>query len=320
MKLNVRDFGAVGDQSAHDDAAFAKMLASIPVGRSCDVMIPEGHYTLVKDLSVNRQVRFHGEGWSKDASGSVLQFYHGTGLKFLDMAASWSEMDHIGIYGNRGDGVPQTGIQASCPILLDRIFVQGFNSTGILFTGNAQDPIPSSSSSWVVQHSTVENVGGHGICAIGPDANIGLASHCRLITCGGFGACDLSLLGNYWEFLQTATCALGPCYGAFFDDQRSHWLYNYAEGDQPPAYFRSPAMVVGGFPASGITADSNPGWIDHEGLRKSTDWPPFVGYTWPDANMTPQPPFPKRGLSIAYTTEAERVAAVARIAALTAAA
>jgi len=300
--INPCDFGAKGDWNTHDDDAWDAMMATLPPWQPARIYIPSGDYVFMRPWSLTRQLIVEGDGASPQTRGTRLWFYGCDGIVVPFGAnnsdpnrGTFSQLKNIGLIGNQGMGIPRlTGIRMHANILVENCFIEGWTSNGITIAADANDTPPTSASCWVIRDTWIQGNLGHGIGIAGGDANVGMADHVTCVANQGFGIYDGSFLGNTYLACHTEKNALGPYYAAAAANQRSLFLGCYSEQDQPPGYVRSPSLSVGGFMAAGFTRDSNLCNVDHNGVQ--TVWPPFVGFTWPNGDMTLEPPFPARGL------------------------
>jgi hypothetical protein len=285
-RINVRDFGAVGDNATDDSAAFVAAIAharSLGIANhgyshsaSPTLFVPAGVYYLGSTtLDFECCLIFEGETGSGPAGGSTtLRWDDGvTGLRFqfantsgadgvkpldLTATATGSLVRNLRLEGARSDALDDGvsfGIHMRAPITVRDVMIQGFGSNGVQikcgFGGGGA--FEGNGNTFYLERLWIEGCY-HGVHCEGADSNAGTGMAINCMSNQGWGISDSSFLGNTWVSCHTATNTFGP-FTATGENARSVFLGCYTEPDMPPAIVRSPSMVIGGHQGAGVNGN-----------------------------------------------------------------
>jgi hypothetical protein len=154
MGLNVRWFGAKGDGTTDDTAAFQAAINAAVTYRQCRVLVPAGHYR-VSNITIKNGVYLIGEGTKKVGStaaqviGSWVQQTEDTNdnLVVLDPTRVGSWQESSGITGMRftghdsntsGSGLHTEGVRIGEDFQLNWCWFEDFADDGITIDAGTQ--------------------------------------------------------------------------------------------------------------------------------------------------------------------------------------
>jgi len=280
-EINVQAFGAKGDGTTDDTAAFQAALTYI---NSLDTVVPSGnnnhnkgaclycprsshYYRLTGTLHIQRGLTLRGDGGSGWFGCSELRWDGGTvntaptatGIVIETNTTSsdggrgaWSVIRDLIIAADGPD--PPTpnagvyGIQTHATFKLENLYVYNWPSDGVHVTGDVTVTPNTNCNLWHASYMLVDTCGGYGFYVSGHDANAGSAVQVWCQKCAQDGFYDNAGLANSYINCGTATNA-----GKGFNIQRAATLVNpYAETDQNPTYLGSGALWIGGTPGPGF--------------------------------------------------------------------
>lgn len=265
--FSVTDFGAVGDGTTNDYAAFAAALAAAkamdPNGyRGTRVTVPYGVYRLSTGLTLTSHIIFEGVGGQTNGdetatggterAGTVLLFDTGiTGITATDTAAGGFSIIRdmeIRAAGKSGSSI---GINASTRLFIDNCHVVGFHSHGINFTASSPT---GNANGWRVERTRIEDNGGDGLHVSGTDANSGVAYIVDSVSNTGYGFFNNATYGStYLACSDEGNTACGVK-----SSSRSVYVGHYNEGGQPTNDLDQPGVIIGGTWFSGFTTGMAP--------------------------------------------------------------
>lgn len=266
---NVKDYGALGNGSADDTAAFeaalADMTSGLAPGLAAGILfVPAGTYWISRTLHFHHSLIVQGAGAHNNAS---VLFYYGplsegihpsiAGMVF-ESSAGWSVLRDIALRGwiaNPGSQQSDddrllehnlSGIIARCTITIENCDISSFAHDGIHINS-----IETNANSWSIQRTWVRSNERHGLfVGGGGDNNAGLCTGLTATANKRFGVYESSFLGNTYVGCHAEGNA-GGSYIATSGDARNVFVGCYSEGDQYCA-IRYPNMILGGHLASAL--------------------------------------------------------------------
>jgi hypothetical protein len=154
MGLNVRWFGALGDGTTDDTAAFQAAITAAATYRQCRVLVPSGHYR-ISQIVIKNGVYLVGEGTKKVGStaaqviGSWCQQTEDTNdnMVVLDPARVGTWQESSGITGMRftghdsnvsGSGLHTEGVRLGEDFQLNWCWFEDFADDGITIDAGTQ--------------------------------------------------------------------------------------------------------------------------------------------------------------------------------------
>lgn len=217
--ISVKDFGAVGDGTTDDTAAFLAVIATGKVG-----FVPFGNYKLTAALPLT-EGGFVGEGFGIGGAGAqfaLLTFYNLTsatnGAIYTRMAtqkSNFPRLENLYIAASSWNGVTGClgyGLDIEAPLICDCVVVYGFKKSGVFLHNNT-------SGTGGPYQSRLRNVrslysGQHGIL-VGAGANAFGIESCEGKWSGApsYGVAP-SVAGSY-DGLHVENTADGGGYAAF---------------------------------------------------------------------------------------------------------
>ena len=263
--VNVKNFGAKGDGTTDDLAAFNAALAAIESldsggNRGATLHIPYGTYRLSGSLHIERSMILQGVSGAGNYGGTVLRFDSGvTGIIVHRPTTSpgggrgdWSVIRDL-IVTAAGKSGTAHGIQLHARANIENCLVRDFSGNGIHIHTSTNPS--TNANNWKIENTRSINNGGHGLYTNGPDSNAGVATGLDASGNDGWGVYDSSFLGNTYVACHTAANGLG----AYKSDSLNG--YNvlvgcYSEAGQPGSELERTSMVLGGIHGAGFTDDN----------------------------------------------------------------
>jgi hypothetical protein len=274
--INVRAFGAVGDDTTNDGPAFLAALAylnSIGLsggtygypGRSAPkLFIPAGRYFLgTNTLDILSTIIMEGEGvGSESAQSTVLRWSAGaTGIRVQSNTTSGDTTSGLALaYSGDGSIIRNLALIGGAQVdanfyaihlraraTIQDCFIDKWQGEGIYIIAVA--PNNGNANNWRVERTVIQNTR-HGMFVDGPDVNAGIAYAVSVDACRGWGIWDSSFLGNTY----TACHVAGSTSGAYKSDDvsaRNVFIGCYSESGQPASSFVGPTLVLGGLHDAG---------------------------------------------------------------------
>jgi hypothetical protein len=242
--LNVKWFGAKGDRSVDDYAAFAAAVALLgnPGGA---IFVPDGYYRMSAKLTLTAGVRIYGSHTARNpgiiggTSYPFPTFYYGAVLYFdagipgielqpnspntdpavgatdwAQAGATSSELENLVILSAGGGTIDTYGIKNRAQVRLTNLVVRNFSGHGIHTTAIGGGSPYYGEEFGNADLSIYRNVlcganGGHGFYTIGGDTNVILFDCCNATGNAGWGFYDNSLLGNTYVNCHTSSNTAG---------------------------------------------------------------------------------------------------------------
>ncbi|MFL6730138.1 MAG: hypothetical protein ACJ8E3_00680 [Sphingomicrobium sp.] len=229
--VNVRWFGAKGDDTTDDGPAFAaalnylKSIASQGFGYSSAspaLFVPFGTYFLgTTTLDVNHTLIIEGESvgeagggatvlrWAANTTGIRVQRFNTSGTSTTDNvthqggdASVISRLSLKGAYsGSEGEF---HAIHLRARATIRDVFIRNFQGDGIrIVADGTSGTIQGNANNFEVSRAFVENCR-NGLYAEGGDANAGVVHSLSALACRQWGVCDRSFLGNTYTGCHTA--------------------------------------------------------------------------------------------------------------------
>jgi hypothetical protein len=294
-RVNVRWFGAVGDDVTNDGPAFLAALSCIngmgatagygyPGRAGVSLLIPAGRYFLgTNTLDIITTMILEGEGVGAEAAQStVLRWSAGaTGIRVQTRSTSGATTSGLSLaYSGEGSiirnlaligGYTTTdadfhGIHLRGRATIQDCFIAGFEGEGIYIY--AASPTNGNANNWRIERVVVQQCR-NGLLTDGPDVNAGHALAVSANSNRQWGIFDSSFLGNTYMACHVA----GSGSGAYKTDDinaRNVFIGCYSESGQPISSFVNPTLVLGGLHAAGVPGVS---WLTaDQGLRATANF------------------------------------------------
>lgn len=279
--VNVRWFGAIGDDAANDGAAFSAALAVLQAlapangpygyqGRGAQsLFIPAGRYFLgTTTLDITSTLIIEGQGvgseaaqstvlrWAGDTTGIRVQSTNTSGATTSGLSLTTSGagtiIRNLELYGaySGANQADYHGIHLRARATVQDVFIDKFQGDGIHILANATAN-NGNANQWRLERAVIQNCR-NGLFVDGPDVNAGHGLAVSAISNRQWGIHDSSFLGNSYVACHTSSNALGP-YKT--DDVAANNLFVgcYSESDQSPSSFVAPTLVLGGVHGAGIS-------------------------------------------------------------------
>lgn len=220
--FNVKDFGAIGDGTTDDLAAFNAAITAMGTPASNQgalLFVPRSTYRLSGPLHITRPLRMVGETGSGWYGQSILLFdASNTGIIFDSYStspdggrANWSVIEHLVIQGNQGsaDSFGSHGIFMRYKAQIQNCYITNFKGHAVYISGDSHVIPPTNDNGWQLWYCRMDNCGGDGVRTEGGDANVGLALGLDIGAMGGWGISENGFLGSTYIACQVAECAAG---------------------------------------------------------------------------------------------------------------
>jgi hypothetical protein len=248
LLVTPEQFGAVGNKTTDDFAAFEDLVAAKPVtGGSFSV--PANRYRISQTVEFNDLVDIKGVGFSQNpgvvdgVTYSYPDFFNGSifyvdagvsGLRFTPFTAEedvatvlanpGAHRDYHSAYGSRVDGIMlvsdgngaaaagKHGLYSRTRIFATNIWSTGFGEDGfhIEATSDAVDGHAyGNANGTILIGCDSTNNAGNGFDTSGRDMNVSLFAGCSALGNVGWGFNDEGFLGNVYLACQSATNAAG---------------------------------------------------------------------------------------------------------------
>lgn len=293
-RLNVKWFGAKGDDTTNDGAAFLAALAYIgtiattggvygyPGKSGPTLFVPAGRYFLgTTTLDITTTIILEGESvganaaqstvlrWSVGATGIRVQSSNTSGDSTSGLALATSGagsiIRNLSLYGSyAGASANFYGIHLRASATVQDVFIDLFQGEGVYVIANAGGN-NGNANNFRLERVMVQQCR-TGIFIDGPDANAGHIIGCSANQCRAWGMWDSSFLGNTYIACHTA----GNTSGAYKSDDgsaRNVFIGCYSESGQPTSSFVYPTLVLGGIHAALVSGVS---WINAEQALRAT--------------------------------------------------
>lgn len=257
--LDVREFGAVGDGTTDDLAAFSSAVTAMAASgsRGNTLFVPRGVWRLSGPLYLHRQMILEGVSGAGDNAGTRLLFDAGQHGIIVTRgggglgAGDWTVIRDVGVISAAKSGATD-GIRLEARASVENCLVQGWSRYGIAVdsTGNLGD----NCNNFRLDHCRVEGCTSHGVYIDGADANAGLivgvdsSSHTN-----GWAFYDNSFLGNTYVGCHAANCFLGA-YKVAQSTASGVLLGCYSESGQIASELANGTIVLGGAHGAGFNS------------------------------------------------------------------
>lgn len=261
-KVNVKDFGAVGDGTTDDIAAFEAAIASFTTVLSAPnysakglIEVGPGVFYLSRTLNIEHQIVLRGcaSPMGNNWGACSLKFPTGvTGIRIHSAQTSTSGKDAAGtliegmtIKTTRGGAASEGGyhgVHASTRFVMRDCVVALFGDTGVNIV--ATNGVSGNANNWRLDNCRLAENGFDGLYVDGDDANAGCAT---MVDCSSnlrWGIFDSSFLGNTYTACHVSANTAGG-YKTEGLNNRSCFVGCYTEGGQT-SEFTYPGMIVGG--------------------------------------------------------------------------
>jgi hypothetical protein len=223
--VSVKWFGAVGDDTANDGAAFTAAIAyaeavaqtgyGYPFGIGAPTLfIPAGRYFLsTTSLELQSNIIFRGEGggiggggiatllrWAADTTGIRVQTHNTAGASggaaTQHSRGDGAIIEHLGLYGGYTSAEGEHhGIQLRGRATIRHCSIDNFPGDGIHVTATAGGTIEGNANLFLIDKTFfIRNR--NGLYLDGADANAGLVMGCDFSNNRRWGVWDSSFLGN----------------------------------------------------------------------------------------------------------------------------
>lgn len=276
--VNVRWFGAVGDDATNDGAAFQGALAYLnAVGQSADaygypgrstqsLFIPAGRYFLgTNTLDVVSTLIIEGEGnGSEAAQASVLRWSAGvTGIRIqatttsgdsatglsLAYSGDGSIIRNLQLYGSGTVNGAGHAIHMRARATVQDVFIDHWQGNGVNIVADAGSG-NGNANLWRLERLVIQNCQ-NGVLASGGDTNAGVGYMVSVLANRAWGVDDSSFLGNSWEACHSAGNGSGA-YRTTSSSNSSVFNGCYDESGQPACAFAGHTLVIGGTHGAGL--------------------------------------------------------------------
>jgi hypothetical protein len=237
--VNVRWFGATGDGTTNDGAAFVAALAALKAiagnvsangyyKASPKLLVPAGHYFLgTTTLDITHTLTIEGEGtghfsagasklrWSASTTGIRIQRYNTSGVSTVDGATHFAGDGTVlrGLYlvGGAGAEGEHHAVHSKALVTIEDVWIDGWQGDGIHATtsvggGGASEGCSNFSR---VSRTRIDSVR-DGISINGADANVWLGQAVDVTGARRWGINDNGFLGSSWLSCHTANIGLIP--------------------------------------------------------------------------------------------------------------
>lgn len=192
---SVKEFGATGNGTTDDTAAFVAAFAAVPTAGG-EIYIPAGTYKISSSLTIASPVFLHGASAGIGTGGSQLNFSAGTTGITIATAAQMSRVENLYLKSASTTLGTDDGIRVfGHGFRLENIVVDGFGRYGISTdtraTGNADNSY----------YTSVRAVGNksHGFYTVGTDSNAMTFIGDDATANSGYGFYDASAHNTYVE-------------------------------------------------------------------------------------------------------------------------
>lgn len=290
-RVNVKWFGAVGDDTTNDGPAFLAALAYMngigvaggsygyPGRSSPSLFIPAGRYFLgLNTLDIVTTMIIEGEGVGSEAAAStVLRWSAGaTGIRIqaattsgdttsglsLSYSGDGSIIRNLALIGGYA-GVDGNfhGINMRARATIQDVFIDLFQGEGIYI--HAVAPTDGNANNWRIHRTTIQRTR-TGLFVDGPDVNAGVCEGLSVNACRAWGVWDSSFLGNTYVAAHVAGCTSGA-YKTDDPSARNVFIGCYSESGQPQSSLIAPTLVIGGSHGAGINMTSFGGVLTSAG-------------------------------------------------------
>jgi hypothetical protein len=267
--VSVKDFGAVGDGTTDDLAAFNSAIAAVKTidsirANGTKVLVPNGTYKLSGPLVIDNTITLEGttnqfpyaEGgsilqFSTDDDGIYLPYYTGTYESSSGVMGQGITIKNLTIKGTKDSGTGN-GIFINTKANIENVYVTGFSGHGVCIIATAPN---GNANNCLLKNVKAYNNDKSGFYTDGADANACLIELCDGSHNGEWGFYDSSFLGNTYIACHTAENTSGA-YKSDDPNARNVFLGCYSESGQPASDGLSPALFIGGLHAAGFTSGS----------------------------------------------------------------
>lgn len=271
-KVNVKDFGAVGDGVTDDIAAFEAAIAALPVKLDAPyysakgvVEVSPGTYYLSRTLNIEHQLILRGTGSPMGNGYGACRLKFPTGVLGVAIHSAQSSstgkdaagtlIENLTITTTRGSAALEAGkygVYARTKFCLRNTLVSLFGDAGVFITGEAG--VTGNVNNWYLDRCRIAENGYAGLYVLGPDANAGTAVS---VDCGsnlGIGIRDSSFLGNTYIGCHTNA---NTTYGFYTTNANAYSMFLgcYSEGGETNLV-NHPALILGGILATANTGDA----------------------------------------------------------------
>lgn len=242
--------------------------------------IPKGRYNLnVTTMEVRTTIIIKGDGvgeiggvatelrWAAGTTGIRIQESRtvgDTGSQTQDntktgAATLIQKLCLTGSYNGSNDA-DFHGIQLRARASIRDCWIENFQGDGIHINATSTGTPEGNANNFEV-YKVALMANRNGLFTQGADVNAGVIMAADAMYNRQWGFNDNSFLGNTYVGCHTATNGAGPYQSTNFN-ARNVFMSCYSEGDQSPSQITSPAMVIGGLHAAGVTG--NGGYIRTE--------------------------------------------------------
>jgi hypothetical protein len=229
--VSVTDFGAVGNGTTDDYAAFQAAINALPVSGGT-IIIPattSNSWKISQTLNVRKKVHMIGQiAKGTGEKGTTLVFPANTsGIVFnsyntslyqtvasdpLLPGAYGSILENVALYGDKaGSSTAADGVVVRCTMECRGVAVRNFYRYGFRIYADlgAGGSIEGDANQWMLNRCDAIANGDHGVYVNGDDANTGVAIKVFSQLNGGYGIYENSLIGNTYIGCDTVANTLG---------------------------------------------------------------------------------------------------------------
>lgn len=283
---DVKWFGATGDGTTNDGAAFLAAIAylksvALAAGTwgyssgSPELFIPKGHYYLgTNTLDLTSTIILTGESgteasgpatllrWALNADGIRVQAGNTTGATGTQtetgLGGDGSIIRNLFLHGGYAGGADGEyhAVRLRSRATLRDLFIAHWQGDGIYSVCSAGSGGTEEGNANNIEATRIfmEDLR-TGVYVDGADVNAGVFTSIDVKNCRAYGIWDSSFLANTHLGHHVGSSGIAP-YRSDSAGNRSPWVGCYSEGGQPASEMYAPAVVMGGLHGADFSSDS----------------------------------------------------------------
>jgi hypothetical protein len=236
--VNVKWFGATGDGTTNDGAAFVAAIAALKAiagnvsangfyKASPKLFVPAGHYFLgTTTLDITHTLVIEGEGvghysagasklrWAANTTGIRIQRYNTSGVSTVDgtthFAGDGTVLRSLSLVGSAGAEGEHHAVHTKAIVTIEDCLIDSWQGDGIHATTSVGGGASEGNSNFSrVSRVRIDSVR-DGISISGSDANVWLGQAVDITGARRWGINDNGFLGSSWLSCHTANIGLIP--------------------------------------------------------------------------------------------------------------
>ena len=281
--VNVLDYGAVGDGTTDDYAAFVAAQAALPLSGGCIVVgaTTSNVFRLSQTFNLTKNLALVGQVSTLNATsaGTTLLFDAGvsgivvncaTSYGYTTVAASaatpgcdYGVIENLRVQsagGPTGTGTAVDGIFIrAVNVSVRNVLVTGFKRNGFRILANVTGgaDLQGNANVWGLYHCYATNNGSDGFFTQGDNANRGVAINCTATLNAGWAFNEDTLLGNTYIGCEAEGNTTQGAYKANRVSGHSEFFGCYEEAHGAGSNITYPNTVFGGTYISGWSATTD---------------------------------------------------------------